>query len=339
MIQIHHVKPMLESPMKGIATPVADAVTSEQVMQRANLDWRVLEKNLQTTDDQPLAVDSHKALVRADTQKLLGVVGQGFEVLQNAEAFAFCDGLVARGKIEYISAGQLNDGKRIFIQCKLVRDGGSSEIAKGDFVDPYFLMANGHDGSLAVRSLMTPIRVICQNTFKMALSKGANGHDSVSIKHTKNLQERLEAAKELFGWAEQSFDDFVGMAKATVAKKITTEQKLREFFRETFKVEEAKILDEDSNTRLKTRENRLADLFMDGAGQQNTAIRGTAWAAVNAVTQYLDHEASTAVRGIDFEGVGSDERTRLTRMKRFESNTLGGNARIKQRALELALAL
>lgn len=337
---IYHLKPLLASPLFGISTPVADAadtmITSADVMKNAKLDWRANDKALFTAEG--LAVPSHKAIVRSDTNAVLGVVGSGFEVLQNAEAFAFCDSLVADKRVEYVSAGQFSDGKRIFIQCRLLnKDGGSSaEVAKNDVVESLFLLANGHDGSLAVRPLLTPTRVICQNTFRQALRKVANGRDSFSIKHTKSLMDRLEVARNLFGWAQQGFDEFVEQAKATVAKQIPTEQRLKQFFRETFRTP---LVDEDASSMNKNREERLSELFMTGAGQDNPAVRGTAWAALNAVTQYLDHESRTTIRGAEAKTVSADERNGLVRSARFESNMLGHNADVKERALELALAI
>jgi phage/plasmid-like protein (TIGR03299 family) len=337
-MEIYHVEPRLRSPLDGVSTPVKKAVTTQEVMRQSNLDWRVEEHDLQTVTGQEVL--SHKALTRSDDNSMLGVVGKGFEVLQNAEAFAFCDSLVARGKVEYVSAGQLGGGKRIFIQCRIVGDNGPAEIAKDDIVEPYFLLANGHDGSLAVRSQTTPIRVVCQNTFMMATSKKANHKDCAVIKHTANMQDRLSQSLQMFGWVERNFNTFVQMAKETVSKKITTEARLRKFFRETFQVEESKILDEESNTRLKSREDRLADLFMDGAGQDNKAIRGTAWAALNAVTQYLDHESNTRVEGASEADMGDEaKKAGLIRMKRFESNMFGNNAAIKKRAFDLALSI
>ncbi len=335
---IHHIQSKLADPLTGISTPVTKAVTSAEVMKNARLDWRADDVALKTEDGE--SITTHKLIRRSDTGSHLGVVGSGFEVLQNAEAFAFCDGLVKDGFVEYMSAGQFGDGKRIFIQCKLLgKRGGGAEIVKGDVVESLFLLANGHDGSLAVRPLITPVRVVCRNTFKLALSKKANGKDNFSIKHTKNMQERMELAKELMGWAQTSFDEFVDQAKHTASVKVSTEARLKAFFRETFKIDEGKVLDEDNNVQLKNREERLCELFMTGAGQDNPAVRGTAWAAINAITEYLDHESRTAVRGVDLAKAGPDERDRLSKLKRFESNVLGGNARIKQRAMELALAL
>ena len=324
----------LQSPMAGIARPVHEAHNSQQVIAQAGLDWAVIGKPLRTIDGQE--IDSHKAMIRSDTSHCLGVVGVGYQALQNAEAFAFCDSLVETGSMTYLSAGHFGKGEKLFIQCKLNRD--PVDIAPGDTIAPYFALGNAHDGSMNVRALFTPTRIICQNTFRMCFSKGANGQDSIAIRHTTNLHDRLEASKALFRLMDANFNTFTLQAKALAAKRVPSAERLKQFFDETFSVKATDAKDE--STRAKNRSERLADLFMEGAGQKDKpAVRGTVWAALNAVTQFLDHEAPTKLTGIDMTSVGPDERTRLQRMNRLESNMFGAASKIKTRALELALAL
>lgn len=328
----------VRSPFDGVSKATDGTHTAAQVMERSGLNWRVQERRLVTEDG--LAIDSHKALLRSDNRMILGVVGNGYEPLQNAEAFSFADSLVDTGRMEYLSAGQFSDGKRIFIQCKLNdKDGGSglglTEITPGDTVQPYFLLANGHDGSLAVRVMLTSIRVICQNTFAAAISKdGKKRETSSSIKHTKNLQERLEATKSLFAWAGETFGEFVTTARILTKKQVGGDQILKNFFRTVFDVEGTA---EDFSTQIKNREERLLELFQIGHGNSEKSVRGSYWAAANAVTQYLTHESRTAVKGAD-EKMGPDEKLILQRAKRLESNLFGGNQRIVERTLQMALA-
>jgi phage/plasmid-like protein (TIGR03299 family) len=338
------VKPQLGNPFAGISTEVdgEEAKTSLEVMRAAELDWRVLEKGLRTepdSDGNSRPIDSHKALIREDTRSVLGVVGKGYTVLQNAESFAFADSLVTQGKMVYAGAGAFHGGRRTFVQCLAVgneNDGGmgAREIAEGDPVLPYMLLANSHDGSSGVTVMMTAVRVICQNTLNAALSK-ATRDNSVSIKHTKSLHDRLEAAKTAFGWAEKNFQKFVEDARILAKKKIEKEAQLQAYFDETFKV--VPVEDLASSTQATNRRERLTQLYQIGAGNALPSVRNTAWAALNAVTQFLDHESRTAIRGsVNME---AEERLQLTRARRLESNLLGGNADIKARAYELALAL
>jgi hypothetical protein len=58
-------------------------------------------------------------------------------------------------------------------------------------------------------------------------------------------------------------------------------------------------------------------------------VRGTLWAAVNAVTYYVDHKASTRVTS-NFENVEE---------ARFNSAMFNGGADKKSRAMTLALQM
>src|SRR5687768_17610058 len=63
----------------------------------AGLDWTVRQQPLEAVaerEGQPperLPVPRHVATVRSDTGAVLGVVGEGYQPLQNRAAFAFCD--------------------------------------------------------------------------------------------------------------------------------------------------------------------------------------------------------------------------------------------------------
>lgn len=57
---------------------------------------------------------------------------------------------------------------------------------------PFILVCNSHDGSIAFRALNTSIRVVCQNTLTLALRSA--GPDSISIKHTESIHDRLADA-------------------------------------------------------------------------------------------------------------------------------------------------
>jgi hypothetical protein len=62
----------------------------------AGLDWTVERHPLEAVVEREyqalrVPVPRHVANVRSDTGAVLGVVGEGYEPLQNRQAFAFCD--------------------------------------------------------------------------------------------------------------------------------------------------------------------------------------------------------------------------------------------------------
>jgi hypothetical protein len=59
-----------------------------------------------------------------------------------------------------------------------------------DTILPYVLLANSHDGSLALRVVPTSVRVVCQNTLNLAL--GRAGSTGVAIRHLDSLEDRVQ---------------------------------------------------------------------------------------------------------------------------------------------------
>ena len=70
----------------------------------------------------------------------------------------------------------------------------------------------------------------------------------------------------------------------------------------------------------------VAFLFENGRGNQLQKVRGTAWAAYNAVTEYIDHVGTVTGKGELRKGAAL-------------SALFGPGAAIKDRAFEAALAL
>ncbi len=62
-----------------------------------------------------IEIPNYFATIRTDTQKILGVVGKDYEVIQNVDAFIFFDSIVGGDGIQYETAGALGNGERIFI--------------------------------------------------------------------------------------------------------------------------------------------------------------------------------------------------------------------------------
>ena len=62
------------------------------------------------------------ANVRSDTRAVLGVVGEGYEPLQNGAAFAFCDAITDSGEAHWLGAAETRGGARVHALMQLDRD-------------------------------------------------------------------------------------------------------------------------------------------------------------------------------------------------------------------------
>ena len=168
----------------GIRVP--EAVSSEEAIRLAGLDWKVEQKPIFLADG--TRIGGNYANVRSSDNKPLGIVGDRYKIVQNSDAFAFTDALLGEG-VKYETAGSLKDGKVIWLLAKMPEP---FEVL-GDKIDPYLVFTNTHDGSGAVRVCATNIRVVCSNTLNMAL-RGAKR--VWSARHTGSVTSRLDDARE-----------------------------------------------------------------------------------------------------------------------------------------------
>jgi hypothetical protein len=145
----------------------AEARDAAAMIAAADLDWRVEQYRLEAVVEREyqsarVPVLRHVANVRSDTRAVLGVVGKGYEPLQNAAAFAFCDTITDSGRAHWIGAGATHGGARVHALMRLDREikiGG----AEGEDVLPLLCFRNGHDGGLAVTVSVLPFRLACLN--------------------------------------------------------------------------------------------------------------------------------------------------------------------------------
>lgn len=185
------------APWHGLGTRVEEALSSEEALKLAGLDWRVIQKPMYTIDQE--LVSGYKANVRDLDNKVLGIVSDRYKVVQNEEAFAFTDELLGSNSIRYETAGSLQGGKKVWMLAKLP----SEYIIRGDKISPFLVFSNTHDGSGSVRMAITPIRVVCNNTLNLALATASRTY---SMKHTTEIHSRLEEAKEAIFLAEEYMD-------------------------------------------------------------------------------------------------------------------------------------
>lgn len=200
-----------ETPWHGLGTRVEEALSSQEALVAAGLDWNVVQRKIYTEDGH--VIPSYYANVRDSDNRTLGVVTNRYKIVQNSEAFAFTDGLLGNG-VQYETAGSLKDGKKTWILAKLTK---SYRLAE-DKVMPYLVFSNSHDGSAAIKVAMTPIRVVCNNTLNLALQ----GADRIwSMNHTGDIQGKLEEARMTLFMAEDYMNELAKETKRLNRKRIS----------------------------------------------------------------------------------------------------------------------
>jgi phage/plasmid-like protein (TIGR03299 family) len=213
---------------------------------------------------------------------VLGVVGRGYTPIQNEEHAALLDTLVDESGAHYETAGSLKGGRQVFITMKLPN---TMLIGGVDPVDLYLIALNSHDGTSAFRLLVSPVRVVCANTQAAAISRARS---SFSIRHTSGARGYIEEARQALGLTFAYAEAFQAEADALIAQSFTDAQ-FAEIVTRLWPVDEKS---ERSKTIAANRSHALNRLWR--RSPTNTVIRGTRWAAYQAITEYTDHYAPVA---------------------------------------------
>lgn len=274
---------------------VENAMTSEEAIKLANLDYNVEVKPMFAE----IAVEGEKnllvpvpdkfATVRTDKNRVLGVVGNRYKVVQNKDAFSFFDEIVGGKHAMFETAGVLGHGERIFVSAKMpdvIRIAGTDDIS-----EVFVLLTSSHDGSGSIIAAVTPIRVVCQNTLNAALR---NTVSRVAIRHTTSASEKLKEAHNLLGISHKYVSEVNEMFNI-LAKKTVTDAKVKELVENLFKTEK-----EDS-TRSKNIQDAVLASYYTGVGQNK--IIGSAWGVYNGITHYLDHVKTYKSNDVRLEAV------------------------------------
>lgn len=203
----HSFMSVKEKPWHGLGQIIDRYPTSSEAIQHAGLDYTVEKRPLFTCDNASynnegsddmitpnIAVPGFFATVRNDTEQVLGVVGNDYEVVQNADAFSFFDAIVGNGDgILYETAGALGNGERVFITAKLP---DYIRVGVKDWIEQYLFLSTSHDGLGSITAAFTPIRIVCNNSLAAAMN---NHSGAIKIRHTASAAERLKQAHTLMG--------------------------------------------------------------------------------------------------------------------------------------------
>lgn len=330
----HEVESMFsvgQRPWHGLGHVLPGAPSIHEALVLAGLNWQVGLAALYTAvvaDGQPVPVTSHRAAVRMDTGAVLGVVGEDFRPLQNERAFAFFEPLVAEGLLSLETAGSLRQGRRVWVMARVAGEPEVIVPGADDVVDPFVLLCHGHDGSLALRVGFNATRVVCANTLSLAMS-AQDG--MVSIRHTSGMEDALDLARETIAAQIRHFRGSADAWRSLAAKTCTD----ADFVRYVLRVAALSrgLGDDEAGESMPTAKTgkrlleAIVPLFTTGAGNDAPGVRGTWWAAYNAVTQWLTHSRGSAA------GSATEQAAR-----RFEALHLGESRRLSMRALMLALA-
>lgn len=268
-----------QTPWHGLGTEVSNDLTPAQMQKKAGLDWTVHEVESYVDFNNTKIPTGQKALVRSTDNKVLTNVGEGWNPVQNSEAFEFFSEYVLAGDMEMHTAGSLKGGKNVFALAKVKE---SFTILGEDQVDSYLLFSNPHEYGKAIDVRFTPIRVVCNNTLTFSLS--SKSKNSVKMNHRTVFNPDM--VKEQMGIAHEKFAQYKDMAEFLSTKRFSVDS-LMNYYNDVFphtysKGKEVKVVDD-----LTKNAKAAMDVLYTQPGAK--FAEGSWWQALNSVTYLTDH--------------------------------------------------
>lgn len=305
------------TPWHKLGTQFADYMTADQAIEAAGLNYTVIKEQLQ----RPSTGDLMNAYctINSANNKVLGIVKSRYEIIQPADCRVFFDELCGKAKGVYESAFAMGNGERI---CYLVKLPIEFEPIMGDKVDNFMLLYNSYTGLEPLSIKLTPIRVICQNTFEMAMRNCTN---VIKVNHTKNANERLAEAGRILKGMNDYFT-LVGEKCKDLAAYNIDDDFIQAYINSLFG-NESETPDNMKDIRFNNI-NMFKGRFHNGMGVDIPGVQGTAWHIYNAATEFAD---SILARGKNKDNDKDIDTTK--------SVLWGPSAKFKQKAFDSVFAL
>lgn len=281
--------------------------TAREAIHSAGLDWKVALKDLFFGEkaDPRLYPDS-KAIVRADTNDVLGIVGARYVPIQNEEVFSFLDSFIDTDEAKYKSAQQYKGGRVLSVDLTLSRE-SIHTVRVGDDIETIIRVITSHDGSEKLQAQLMMLRLVCLNG-----ATRAQASFGFSVKHTESARVVLANGYDLIQVARTFGAEFAERAREMNALTLSRDA-LTHYVKCVLGIEKEK--EEDIPTRTANKVRDITALAIRGKGNTGRSL----WDAYNGVTEYADHHIS--VKGTN---------------DRLTSSVFGAGRTLKDRAYEVA---
>ena len=282
------------------AFETADALFT---VEKRELLYPVFVDDEQTTGE--MESSNSFAVVRTDTQALLGVVSKQYEIVQNDSLLRMAEFI--REEADMDSVVVLADGAKVAFTATL--RGAQTDVVPGDTVKRRIVGYLGHDGKTGCGAIFTTIRVVCQNTLNFALS-----HNSAkaSITHKNGANANFDSLIQSINCAREDFSNEVDIMREFVSREMNYSE-FNEYVDEVYNIDEGQVF---------RKREKLERAFRMGMGQDIAPY--TMWAAVNAIT-----EVETSTKG----------KTQAGAKRQFARANFGAGLTISKRALDVARSL
>lgn len=300
---------------------IREQMSVEEAIVAAGLNFTVTRHEGQTivpvTGGGTLALpqEGHWSTVRNNpdgTKAFLGVVKGRYQTIQNGDAFAFGQHLIDEYEANVCAAAAFGKpiGTRTFLALSLSE---GFTIGGRDPHDLHLLITNSHNGDSGLTAAIVPIR---RASMGEVVTNIPRAPQRWTLRHSGNIAGKFEEAVHTMQMVKQWISTYQNLTYSLLGTTMSSSE---------FEAFAQQMLPTPRNAGKRSaetwaeRRRTLVDLFENAP--TNSFGRGTRYAAVCAVNEYVDFHAAT--RGGDPAQV------------RYARNLGGQSVRFKERAWSL----
>lgn len=263
----------------------------------ANLDWEVEKRPVYTpkgNGDLQLVPGRFEVVRKSDDKVLTDKsVGKRYRVIQNIQGFQYLNDLVDNDGLEIETAISIYDGSVVTIVARLPED---MEIA-GEKIAQYVVFTNPHTGIGSARLLTTPVRIVCANTQRLALSTAKSWFP---IAHTAGADIKLQEARDALKLSFKYNNELATLGESLAAQSIGGGKGFMRFLNTLVPLP-------DAEEHPKAYDNAFDVMRSIGTiykyADNLNDIRPTKWGALQSVIQHVDHSKTYSSSTRRFEKI------------------------------------
>ncbi len=253
-------------------------MTNNEILVQTGLDWNVRSEETQTVSGIKL---DKVALVREDTNQILGVHSNGYATYQNSQLADLLQKVSSSTGLDIHRGGEFGGGKKVFIQLK------SNDLKLGnDKVEGFVTGINSFDGSTSLAFGNSNLTISCTNTFFAAMKNLSK------VRHTKNMELRIDeicrGVDMLVDEEQKMFSKIKEMSETRYDKSLT-DRITKKLFDIDMNISLENYLMKDELSTAK--KNKLSRFYIDLNGELQQK-GDNLWGLFSGVTKYTTHSLS-----------------------------------------------
>src|SRR5574344_1240267 len=199
-----------EATWNKVGTNIREANSVKEAMQISGLDYEVVKAPIYLSNGH--RIPGQFATKKKGTDDVFGIVGKDYTIVQNEEAFSFVDSIIPEG-LTFEKAGETSWMNYIIASMP-------EQYILDDGFKPYIIFQNSHSGATTLKAAISPLRIVCQNQFTMALR---NADNKISLRHGTSIKDKLDGARRILQVSASNIDEFKANAETKVTTKLTQE--------------------------------------------------------------------------------------------------------------------